>query len=912
MSVVSATSTASAAMSATSTMSTMSTMSTALPGDCELERRRQAVRQAALYGIDFVEVSASQTTLEVYFLGKAPASVEVANLRITGGSPVGVTGLRVNRQPDPALDDWLEIDVDRPGDWSTYTLALVDASPSPSPSPASASAPPAAAAPMAGFDPLFASATFSFKASCPSDLDCCAPHVCPPPAAAQPDINYLAKDYESFRRLMLDRLALTMPAWQETHVPDIGVMLVELLAWAGDHLSYYQDAVATEAYLNTCRQRISLRRHARLVDYAMHEGCNARAWLTLAVTRDQSLDLSQVAFCTRFPGAPARRVLRQSDLANLPPGSYEWFEPLWPPRAQSVALRANHTTIAFYTWGDCACCLPAGATRATLLDRWTSAATDDHSARARALDLHEGDVLIFEEVIGPRTGNPADADPAHRQAVRLTSVTQRVDPLYDAQNGGTPVVEIVWCCADALIFPLCLSALMPAPDCSCRDGISVARGNVVLVDSGASTCETIGPVPTQTSTTTCADDCAPATVLLSPPRFRPCLDGSPLTYAQPLASACCASDFVAQDPCSAVPAVTLKDGGGTVWTARPDLLESGPDDACFVVEMDDEGVAHLRFGTGAEGRSPAAGTAFDACYRLGNGADGNVGADTITCMVYTSVGAGEGVEVGATVGAAMDAELGDFAPRNPLPATGGTAPEPAADVRMLAPNAFRAQLERAIVADDYATLAADNARRLAQRPPGRCGTPFQKLQGAKASLRWTGYVYEMGVAVDPLGSETASAALLDEIDAYLARYQRIGYDLRVRAPDYLPLDLGVSVCVMAGYQRAHVRSALLAALGTGVLPDGTPGLFNPDNQTFGQGVYVSRIVAAAQAIAGVIETQVTRLAPYLAGRPAPGATPDDVPAGGVLVLAPYQIARLDNAPGQPANGRLTLLLRGGR
>ena len=68
-----------------------------------------------------------------------------------------------------------------------------------------------------------------------------------------------------------------MPDWQETHAPDLGVALVELLAYAGDYLSYYQDAVATEAYLGTARQRISVRRHARLVDYRMHEGCNARA-----------------------------------------------------------------------------------------------------------------------------------------------------------------------------------------------------------------------------------------------------------------------------------------------------------------------------------------------------------------------------------------------------------------------------------------------------------------------------------------------------------------------------------------------------------------------------------------------------------------------------------------------------------
>ena len=44
--------------------------------------------------------------------------------------------------------------------------------------------------------------------------------------------------------------------------------LVELLAYAADNLSYRQDAIANEAYLATARQRVSVRRHARLVDYA--------------------------------------------------------------------------------------------------------------------------------------------------------------------------------------------------------------------------------------------------------------------------------------------------------------------------------------------------------------------------------------------------------------------------------------------------------------------------------------------------------------------------------------------------------------------------------------------------------------------------------------------------------------------
>ena len=50
-----------------------------------------------------------------------------------------------------------------------------------------------------------------------------------------PPIDYLAKDYASFRRLMLDRLALLVPDWRERNPADLGVALVELLAYAGDH-----------------------------------------------------------------------------------------------------------------------------------------------------------------------------------------------------------------------------------------------------------------------------------------------------------------------------------------------------------------------------------------------------------------------------------------------------------------------------------------------------------------------------------------------------------------------------------------------------------------------------------------------------------------------------------------------------
>ena len=89
-----------------------------------------------------------------------------------------------------------------------------------------------------------------------------------------------------------------MPDWRERNPADLGVALVELLAYVGDHLSYRQDAVATEAYLGTARRRVSVRRHARLVDYRMHDGCNARDVAARAAGRGQR---------ARHRAAPAAR-----------------------------------------------------------------------------------------------------------------------------------------------------------------------------------------------------------------------------------------------------------------------------------------------------------------------------------------------------------------------------------------------------------------------------------------------------------------------------------------------------------------------------------------------------------------------------------------------------------------------------
>ena len=108
-----------------------------------------------------------------------------------------------------------------------------------------------------GVDQVLSSIAFSFKVNCPSDFDCAPRRVCEDQRPAPPEINYLAKDYASFRQLMLDRMAVLAPGWTERNAADLGVALVELLAYVGDYLSYQQDAAATESYLGTARRRVS-------------------------------------------------------------------------------------------------------------------------------------------------------------------------------------------------------------------------------------------------------------------------------------------------------------------------------------------------------------------------------------------------------------------------------------------------------------------------------------------------------------------------------------------------------------------------------------------------------------------------------------------------------------------------------
>lgn len=904
---------------------------------CSGVQRRAVARAAGRNGIDSVTVSADQRTLTVTLFGAAPDDLTPASFRLNGpGRPVRVVRVTDCPDVDPDRMDCLSLTVDRPGDRSTYRLSVVGRDVHGRP----------ATAPHPDFDPRCAWVEFSFAQNCVGLLDC-APQPCPPQADPPgPVIDYRAKDYPSFRDAMLERLSLTLPGWTERHAADLGITLVELLAYAGDQLSYRQDAVATEAYLDTARLRVSVRRHVRLVDYPMHDGCAARAVVCLDATRT----------------------------GILPSGDF-WFaagtQVFTPLVAEDVPVRAAHNRISLWTWGDEECCLPTGATTATLRDN--------------GLTLSAGDVLVFEEIVGAVTGEKADADPTHRQAVRLTAVRSAVDQLF-----RQAVLEVTWATVDALRFPLCVSARGGA-DCRLLE-VGVAVGNAVIVEHGSTDDQPATLAPSAPGQHVCSDPCwgcpEPGGTIVAARRPRPTVtiadgpitrtvtfpeqahvaraqadrlrgvadraraalramlaDGPDAAYLRMLfgsgtlrrvdlarhpraalltlldrfdeflavkldrvAELAARADAgyvlaahgegweigqawgraegtgldpgravfrgpispaLAPDPRAALPAVQVVvdgDAGGP-WLPRSDLLGSGPTDRDVVGEVDDDDLTTLRFGDGHAGEAPAAGATLRISYRVGNGAAGNVGAEAIDQVLFRT-----------TAGAPVKGV------RNPLAATGGVDPEPVADVRALAPGYARRQLLRAITADDYATLA--------ETVPG--------VQRAAADLRWTGSWYEARVAVDALGADVAPAGLLATERPALHRYRRIGHDLVVASATMIPLRITLCVLAEPGRIAAHIRAAVLTALGAG-----PGGLFAPDALTFGSSVRVSRIVAVVLALPGVRAAQVTVLERLFDG-------PGDALDTSVLALGPDEIAQLDNDPTHPEHGVLEVTVRGGR
>lgn len=756
---------------------------------CGVDTARDDVAaHASLHGIDFLEIVTepavdNQRVLMVNFLTKSGAGqialetmldeLTIEDLSIAGGVRVRVIEiLEVAR-----AGNQLRIRVDQPGDFSDYTLTINH---------------PA-------LHPMYAAVRFNFKAACPSHFDCRADDSCPEPEELTRTIDYLARDYASFRQALFDLIPTIHPDWIERNPADLGTTLVELMAYAADHLSYYQDAVANEATLETARQRISVRRHTRLINYAMHDGASARVFVHLTANDVANIpDGTQIL--TRLTSMVAGRDTHATVITGYGAAAARAAQAAFEVYGGGASIHPDLNELPVYAWGRAKCCLPVGTTRCDV--------EKDVTTR-----LKKGDFLLLEE-LHPATQLPDDTQPDHRQVVRLIDVHAVSDPLHPAKK----LTRLVWHDDDALTFPLCVAV---ANETGGTTQTGVARGNIVLADHGRTVRDEWFPEQPGPD--------ARGITLRSGRAFRYFLREGPLSFRIAANAETSVAALQTTDPHKALAEVTelvpsTTDGtplftGG--WSAQPTLLSSGATDSHFVIETNNDGRAMIRFGDGVAGMMPPDGSLLRATYRVGAGTSGNVAPGALAHIV-------------------ANAPLPVDAVRNPLASWGGIAPEDLDEVRLTAPAAMRAHSERAVTEEDYA----------------RAAMLHPNVSSAVAAFRWTGTWHTVFLTIDPKGRGELTEDVQESVREWVTRFLQTGYDLEIDPPRYVPVTLGVEVCAAPGHFRSDVEKAILAALSR------AGGFFDPDRFSFGEPLYLSQIYAAITAVEGVASAKVTKFHRY--------------------------------------------------
>jgi hypothetical protein len=712
-------------------------------------------------------------------------------------------------------------------------------------------------------DPFFNGVVFSFKANCPSDLDCePPPHECPPETAADFPVDYRARDFWSFRQALIDFASERYPEWQDRLEADLGMALLETMSAVGDEFSYAQDRIAREAYLETASQRRSLRHLARLVDYEPDDGSGAAVWLDLDASAIGAVPcgtaISDVLGQTHFEVGRGLVDLGQSFTID-------------PARNQYTA----------HVWDDEATCLEAGA---------TSVVVNGH----HAVDLNADPAIDSGGKWVVLATHPTDpAVPERRWIVRITKRVESTDLLQ-----ATPITTISWDGSQATPFEMDLETL-------------TVRANLVPATAGRTQPVVrfrVGPASNPADPDAGLPRAVERVGMNGSLMYPDALPQGPST-SEPLQQARAAAArstllLFSLPGSDATPLVWLPRGGArhpevlleretdTTWKWMPALIgeeSAKPNDKVFTLEdgtwrsvavfhKPGVDVVHadyasalgstIRFGENEFGMKPADGSVFKLTYRLGNGRVGNVAADALTVIETPLM-----FVRGAT---------------NPLPASGGADPEPADDIRINAPEAFRAVTYRAVRPEDY----AEAAERLAW------------VQKAGAAFRYTGSWLTAFVTPDPLGAFAMTAVQQTELENQLDRFRQAGREVHVSKAIYADVDLTIRVCVETYAYRGDVEERVLQALfgRRGLHP--VTGFFDPDRFTFGTPLLRASLQAAIQDVPGVraVEDIRIRRRGWFAWREftEPAYTPGD-----------RELIRVVNSTLLPERGAVKLVMEGG-
>jgi hypothetical protein len=774
---------------------------------------------------------------------RIPAGNASGQVRVTA-----VTGIDATR---------LSLRIEPVGDYSTYRLELVwDAS---------------------SIDPFFAAIGFKFRPGCFSN-DCDPPQP-GRPLEPSPGIDYLAKDYDSFRHTLMTAMAARVPGWKSTSEADHDQVLIGLLAAAADELSDYQDRVMAEAYFATARKRVSLARHARLVDYHVHEGNQASTWLAVDVVAGQvpfTLDDQELVVWTGNAPAEDDAVFFASRQRRLAPGERQRLDPLL-------------NRLRLHTWRNAQPALAAGSTSADIVPVAGLAAQADADALRDLVRSGAWRELLIAEVLNPLTGAEPGRNRSKRQLLRLLpgddpeagGAESILDPVI-----GTWVVRVHWREEDALRHDYSFTTFCPGPPPATVTDVSIFYGNLVRVYAGeplqAHFYEPGTVLPTET-------DAVKHRYYVRTDRFgdgrdwvlAALPDEGPLAYLPPSGMTA-----AGEEPARSTLWVEVEPPGGARETFDEVASLVHSDDSAengdhYAVETDERRRTMLRFGNGVNGRLLPFGAIVHAEYQVGGGTAGNIGADQLVNVAPLS---------GALMGAVVAAT-------NPFDVTDGRDPETVERVRRNAPEAFRARQLRAVTLADYVRRAEE----------------VTGVAHAVARYAWTGSWRTVRVTIDPAGfvalGDPRSQALWNELHprvaAHLEAVRLIGEDLELRPPRYVPVEIEITVCADPSYWREDLRFVLEQEFSDTWTSDGRRGFFHPDEWDFGEDLHRSAIEGRIHRIAGI--QHVVSIVMKRFNAPLPGVAGADV-----LEMGFDEVVLLANDPDHLERGLIRFDVLGGR
>jgi len=256
--------------------------------------------------------------------------------------------------------------------------------------------------------------------------------------------------------------------------------------------------------------------------------------------------------------------------------------------------------------------------------------------------------------------------------------------------------------------------------------------------------------------------------------------------------------------------------GDVASTELPTLFGAASTDRVYALTTDEQGRTFVGFGDGVSGaRLPSGVNNVRALYRKGIGVDGNVAADSLTQL--------------------MTRPLGLKSVSNPLAAEGGTEPEPASAARQSIPLTTRT-LGRAVSVLDYEDFAR----------------AFSGIAKAQATVLQTrGGVSVAITLAAPEGAPLNSASpVWKNLLAALKASGDPHVAVTLLSLQASPFRIGLKVKRDPAFEAKAVLAAVEAAL---------RAHFSFDARDLGQPVQQSDVIATAQAVAGVIAVDLTRL-----------------------------------------------------